>query len=166
MRVCTWEIFQKGGYEYIHDLWYTLPRIHGQWNLTLVTVPNERRGTVHGEFRRAVRSSETSQACIANSMIQSLLRNAVYPNLAIVDVIANMCDSEGSTGPGQTATASVSTEQAAIEFIGKQILSWRDARDEYTRVSNRGTFQATGRCGVVYTRPADIPLAWSEPRGS
>jgi hypothetical protein len=66
-------------------------------------------------------------------------RNALYPNLANVDDIVNMCDTEGSMGPAQTAPASVSTEQAAIKFDWKKFFSWRDARDEYTRVSNRET---------------------------
>lgn len=33
----------------------------------------------------------------------------------------------------------MSTEQAAIECSRKKCFSWRDARDEYTLVSNRGT---------------------------
>jgi hypothetical protein len=74
-----------------------------------------------------------------------MFRNALYPNLANVDVIAHMCDTEGSMGPAQTATASVSTEQAAITSNRKKFLSWRDARDDYTRVCNRGTSQVWAR---------------------
>jgi hypothetical protein len=73
------------------------------------------RGTIHGWFRRDVRSLEASQAC---NGLQLGLRDAVYPTLANVDVIANMSDSEGSMGLAQTATASASTEQAANNLNG------------------------------------------------
>jgi hypothetical protein len=49
----------------------TLPGVNGQWHKPLYAVPNGRRGTVHSWFRRAVRSFDTSQACIADVMIQS-----------------------------------------------------------------------------------------------
>jgi hypothetical protein len=78
-----------------------------------------------------------------------VLRDAVLPNLTNVDVIANMSDSEGSMSLAQTATASASTEQAAIKFNGNKFLSWRDARDEYTRVSNRGTSKVWTRVKLV-----------------
>jgi hypothetical protein len=63
----------------------------------------------------------------------------VHPNFANVDVTANMSDSEGSRGPAQPATASVSTVQPEIYFNNKKYSSWRDARDEYARLSNTGT---------------------------
>jgi hypothetical protein len=102
-----------------------------------------------------VRSLETSQACnVASNGIQLGFRDAVYPNLADVDVIANMSNSEGSMGLAQTATASASTEQAAIKFNGNKFSSWRDASDEYTRVANRGTSKVEGLC---FNSRAEVP---------
>jgi hypothetical protein len=55
----------------------------------------------------------------------------VTPKLAKIDVIANMSDSEGIRGQAQTATASVSTERADINFNCKKHSGFSDARDEY-----------------------------------
>jgi hypothetical protein len=92
-------------------------------------------------------------------------RHAMYPNLANVDVIANMCDTDGRMGPAQTATASVSNEQTAINFNGKKFLSWRDARDEYTRVFNRGSSQMWARVkpvGEDETKPFQLRYTYTQ----
>jgi hypothetical protein len=75
--------------------------------------------------------------------------HAVHPNFANVDVTANMSDSEGSTGPAQPATASVSTVRPEINFNNRNYSSWRDARDECTRLSNRGTSKVWARLKLV-----------------
>jgi hypothetical protein len=144
MRAYVWVNFQKGIYT-VHLRPLDTPL---QGCIPLHTVPNGRRGTVHGWYRRLCADLRPRKHVLQIQSCRVNFSQRRVSKLANVDVIANMCDTEGSTGPVQTAIASVSIEQAAMKF-NENFLSWRDARDKYTWVSNWGTSHVWARVKLV-----------------